>query len=294
MLMKIFVLSLIQTLFLGSAFAAQTLSYPGGTWISLETHCYEKGYIRPRNPVFTYCEKEQRNGSCKDSDTRTRFLKKPILEIERIDLGKRRIFTRAQIFNLNRLKKDDGSPFQIPNCDHSMIENANPVVIERKGTSQEKLVYGALWQSGIQIIDSEGFKIEDIELRLQDDRGGGRDKLEKSIPGGLNLDYRSPNCEDGEVVERDWTEFYKGGEGSGNGFFADGGEGSGNGRYVWGNEDLSSGRVVVNLKVSSEVFRTLSPVPSRVERWLGMNSRYSAIVNGDIPVPTNVARTRCR
>jgi len=292
MLMKIFVLSLIQTFFLGGAFATQTISYPGSTWISLESHCYEKGYIRPRNPIFTYCENEQRNGKCRDSDLKTRFYKKPILEIERIDLGKKRIFTRAQIFKTHNLKRDDGSPFEIPDCEHSMIEQINPVVVERKGTSQEKLVYGALWQSGIKIIDSEGFQIEDIETRLENERGG-RDKEEKSI-NGLMIDYRSPNCDSGEVVERDWTEFYKGGEGSGNGFFAHGGEGSGNGRFTWGNEDISSGRVIVNLKVSPEVFRNLSPASSRVERWLGMRSRYSEIVNGDLPVPSTIARTTCR
>jgi len=293
MLMKIFVLGLIQTLMLGSAFATQTLSYPGGTWISLERHCYEKGYIRPRNPVFTYCEREQRNGKCNESDVRTRFLKKPILEIERIDLGKKRIFTRAQIFKMNKLKRDDGSPFEIPDCEHSMIDKVNPVVTERKGTSQEKLVYGALWQAGIKIIDSEAYQIEDIETRLENERGGGRDKEEKGI-NGLMIDYRSPNCDAGEVIERDWTEFYKGGEGNGNGFFAHGGKGSGNGRFTWGNSEIDSGRVIVNLRVAPEVFRSLSPAQSRVERWLGMRSRYTEMVNGDLPVPTSIARTSCR
>lgn len=301
---------LIQGLGIKAFAATSTIAYPYGMWISIESHCIEKGFARPINPIHYNCTKPYgRDGEqCRREDLKKIILKTPLLQVERIDLGKDRIFTKASIFKTKNIKLSDGKIFNIPNCQKSQIESENNVLIERKANSQEKIVYGALWRDGIKIIDRESYQIEEIADRIEQVSERGGDKDDKSL-NSLMLYYSTPNCENGNVVERDWQDFFKGGgEGSGNGFVLDdkggegsgnaslheGGEGSGNGRYTWGNESIDSEPLVMDFKMQPQLYRNLSKTPNVVERWLGHRLQWSDIVNGEQEVPTSVARTRCK
>lgn len=283
----------------GTAFAdTSTIAYPNGLWISLESHCIEKGFVRPKNPIHYICTKPfgKDDEKCRQEHFKKIMLKVPLLKIERINLGKDRVFTKASIFKTKNLKLGNGRLFSVPQCSDSLIESENSVLTERKASSQEKLVYGALWRDGIKIIDGESYQVKEIAERIEQLNERGGEKSGKSIHP-LMLYYSTPNCENGEVVERDWQDFYKsGGEGSGNGFVADekGGEGSGNGRYTWGNDDIQSESLVMNFKIQPQVYRSLSDGPTAIERWLGIRHRLHDIVSGDQEIPSSVARTRCK
>ncbi|GAB4014836.1 MAG: hypothetical protein Fur0010_13320 [Bdellovibrio sp.] len=300
----------LQANFISAFAATSTISYPNGLWISVEAHCIEKGFARPVNPIHYQCTKPfgRENEQCRKEDLKKILLKIPLLTVERIDLGKNRIFTKASQFKTKNIKLSSGKLFTIPHCRDSVIDYENEVLIERKASPQEKVVYGALWRDGIKIIDGESYPIEEIGDRIEQFSERGGDKDEKGL-SNLMLYYSTPNCEDGEVVERDWQDFFKsGGEGSGNGFVSndkggegsgnaslrEGGEGSGNGRYTWGNENIASESLVMNFNMQPQLYRSLSDRPNAVERWLGYRNRWYDILSGNQEVPTSVARTRCK
>ncbi len=285
---------------LGARFATITeapyVYYKLGYQVSTLDHCFEKGYIRPINPIRKVCQEFKRGervafANCGDSFKREYFLKMPILEVERLELNSGRFFTKVnrtqvhshkvEIYRGDTLK--EAYLFDIPACSESLITEPAPLITERKADPQEALVYGALLQKGIELIDAEAWSLEQVSS------GSGyqhdRSKSSKSM-SSATLWYTSPNCQQGEIVPVEVTPYLEalGGELTGSGRTLDGGELTGSGR------EIDSGRLSVRLNINQMSFSDLNFIQTR---RFGIPHHLERYLSGEREIPKSLININC-
>lgn len=280
---------------------AEKFDYEGGFSIPVYEHCKEKGYLRPLNPHRKKCEGLSgrligwRPGSCKPQNVRSFFLKKPILQFNIFDLGHERFFHKVEyiktkgyvikhipVDSLGRLIEYNSweENFDIPDCSEAEILLHHEIVQTFKANPQQVMLFSALHQNGVRIIDNETFKINEIMNGVPYDYGGMGHSLK------ADLWYRSPNCKKGETVNVDPAGLYR--------YLRDlGGEGTGSGRSM-GGEGSGSGLVKVELNLSSNDFKELRFEPNDYERTRGLKPRFHEYLKEGKDIPDHLIRVRCQ
>lgn len=275
---------------------APQVYYDSGYQVSVLDHCTEKGYVRPINPIRKVCLEHARGervsySQCQDQYKREYFLSKPIILVDQIELADGELFTKVnrvkttghnvEVYQGNRLK--EAYSFDIPNCTEQMISEFNPLLHTHKASAKEALVYGALSQQGIHLIDGESWTLEQVAM------GRGykeeRSKDLKGVHGSAELWYSSPNCLSGEIVPFEVGPYLEalGGELTGSGR-ALGGELTGSGREV------DSGKLFVRMNVDQMTFNDLT---FRDRRLFGIPHQLEPFVNGDREIPKSLINISC-
>jgi hypothetical protein len=280
---------------------AEKFDYEGGFSIPVYEHCKEKGYIRPLNPYRKKCVglfgtlRGWRSGSCKPENVKSFFLKKPILQFNVFDLGHERHFHKIEYIKTKGHKvryiplNEIGMPrendsweedFDIPECSNSEILIHHEVVKELQATPQQVMLFSALHQRGVRVIDQETFTISDI-------MSGKPYEYQGFNPNPLaQLWYRSPNCKKGEIINVDPARLYE--------YIRRlGGEGTGSGRAL-GGEGTGSGLVKVEMTLSSNDFNDLRFEPTDDERTMGIKPRFHEYLKEGKDIPDHLIKVNCQ
>jgi hypothetical protein len=280
---------------------AEKFDYEGGFSIPVYEHCKEKGYIRPLNPYRKKCVglfgtlRGWRPGTCKPENVKDFFLKKPILQFNVFDLGYERFFHKIEYIKTKGYKvryvptNEFGVPredqaweedFDIPECSSSEILIHHEVVKEIEATPQQVMLFSALHQRGVRVIDQETFTITDIiNGKPYEFQGFGLNPMAK-------LWYRSPNCKEGDIVNVDPGRLY-------DYIRRLGGEGTGSGRTV-GGEGTGSGLVKVEMTMSSNDFKDLRFELTDYERTMGIKPRYYEYTREGKDIPDHLIKVNCQ
>jgi hypothetical protein len=279
---------------------AAKISYDSNYEISVLNHCKERGFIRPVNPIRKKCLyfdvlTNYQNGKCLPENVREIFLKVPIFTFHIIDLAHERYFHKIHFEKINKhiITETDldsnGHPillsqrsysYNIPKCQVNMITNSNEPFLERSATPQETMVYTALYQKKISVIDLEKYSMRDVK--------DGNERIYSSDNGKATLFYKSPNCEDGHFINVDADQIFEDILAA----YNYGGEGSGSGRY-FGGEGSGSGLVKINLNLPKHEFKSLRFKVTPYERMMNIKPRYyKYLVNGE-KIPDSIAKINC-
>lgn len=314
--MKTLMTTLLVCLVCTSAFAGRDdlIIYKTGAGKYVQTqinnHCVDNGYIRPKNKdqaIQRYCneagyhkDKKEKIKNCDKDLIITEILKRHMYLKETIDLGSSRAFTRYY-------RDVHVSKRSFPDCKESIIEVPHQVHIAREATMQERLFYGALYQSGIKTIMNETISPK----QASEGRWGEAGDTMRSIM----IHYDTPNCNAGNVDEsnnsfRESDFFRMGGEGSGSGRIGGegsgsghlGGEGSGSGHLggegsgsgYLGGEGSGSGRAITRVNVTPHRINTLRITPNYVERQLGIKPIFATYLTGEEEIPRSVMGVKCQ
>lgn len=276
---------------------APEVFYEQGYQVSVLDHCHEQGYIRPIHPIRRVCLEFDRGERvsfkrCSETHKREYFLSRPILEVQNIELTGDRIFTKVnrtkilghevEVYERERLIKS--YHFDIPACEENLIAKENPIYHSQKATAKEALVYGALYQKGITLIDGESWTLEQVA------HGRGyapeRGKARKGGTRSANLWYTSPNCQQGEIVPVEVESYLErlGGELTGSGRSLDGGELTGSGHT------LNSGNLFVRLNVDQMSF---SDLKYKEHRPFGIRHHLERFLRGEREIPKSLVSISC-
>ncbi|MCO4792327.1 MAG: hypothetical protein KC493_01350 [Bacteriovoracaceae bacterium] len=280
---------------------AEKFDYEGGFSIPVYEHCKEKGYIRPLNPHRKKCVglfgslRGWSPGSCRPENVRSYFLKKPALQFNIFNLGHEKFFHKIEYIKtkgylikyipLNEQSMPIDSreweeKFDIPDCSHSEILLHHEMVQHLKATPQQVMLFSALHQNGVRVIDKETFTIKDImNGKPYEFQGLGYSPQAK-------LWYRSPNCKKGNLVSVDPGQLYQ--------YLRNlGGEGTGSGRTI-GGEGSGSGLVKVNMNLSTSDFKDLRFEPNDYERTMGLKPRYYEYIKEGKDIPNHLISVGCQ
>jgi hypothetical protein len=276
---------------------SNVLEFPGGHMFAITQLCIDKGYLRPFHPVRTICHSNDNLSisQCPADELETILLKLPVTQIKRYDLGLSRSITRVDRIQTQNISLGhyfdffNPSPrkFSIPNCPNSMIAQPPQLVSEVEPTTQERIIYTALFQRGITL----------IRQSTPSYQPGLKGLLYQFNENNFTLKIQAPQCQSGRVeFSEDFINYLKlpeaidflfydvdpyenetggegsgaggthpilnlrliGGEGSGAGRIVMGGEGSGAGRALEGRHfdpmDTNSGEIQVDVSINWEVF----------------------------------------
>ncbi len=276
---------------------APEVFYEQGYQVSVLDHCIEAGHVRPVRPLRRVCLETNRGErvsymNCREQYRREYFLSRPIVEVQSILLPGQRVFTKInrtkvrghkiEVYERERLKET--YYYDIPECTESLITNRAPLIYEQQANAKEALVYGALYQKGITLIDGESWTLEQVA------RGKGyapdRSKDLKSSSRSASLWYTSPNCKRGQIIPVEIDQYLEslGGELTGSGRVQDGGELTGSGR------ELDSGSLMVRLNVDQMTFQDLKYKSSGP---FGIRGHLERFINGEREIPRSLVNISC-
>ena len=279
---------------------APEISYNHEYKISVLKHCKERGFIRPVNPIRNKCLHfgtltNYEEGKCLPENVREIFLKIPIFTFHIIDLSHERYFHKIHFEKINKhiITETDldsnGNPillsqrsysYNIPKCQVNMITKSNEPFLERSATPQETMVYTALYQKKISVVDLEKYSMNDVK--------DGNQSVYSPVSGAATLFYKSPNCEDGHLINVDADQIFEDILAA----YNYGGEGSGSGRY-FGGEGSGSGLVKINLNLPQHEFKDLRFKANAYERMMNIKPRYyKYLVDGE-KIPDDIAKINC-
>lgn len=282
---------------------APNISYQEGYEISVLNHCKERGFIRPLNPIRRKCRgffgdlRDIDDEKCQPDNVVEIFLKIPIFTFHIIDLGHERYFHKIHYEKVNGHQVIETEldfngqvipgiqrkyKFNIPKCQINMIQEANKPFLERKSNPQETMVYTALYQRKISVVDLEKYSMSEVK------DGTGNAYSSMGSDGIAKLSYQSPNCEDGQFISVDADQIYEDVLAA----YNYGGEGSGSGRY-FGGEGSGSGIVKIDLHLPHEEFSDLRFKANAFERLFGKKPKYHEYLVEGAYIPDSLAKIRC-
>ena len=306
-------ITLLAVLVLGiqqSAFAdtptiritAPKITYDNGFEISVLNHCKERGFIRPINPTRRKCKilgslHNYSESNCNNENIVELFLKMPIFYFHIINLKHERYFHKIHFEKINKhiITEVDldgqGQPilltqrsynYNIPKCQVNMITKSNEPFVEREASAQETIIYTALYQKKISVIDLEKYSMREVK----NDRESVYSSLGSN--GVANLFYNSPNCNDGHFTNVDADQIYEDILSA----YNYGGEGSGSGRY-FGGEGSGSGLVKVNLHLPQREFKDLRFKANAYELLMNIRPRYYKYLVEGKKIPNRIIKVKC-
>ncbi len=286
---------------------APTIKYAEGYEVSVLNHCKERGFIRPVNPLRRKCRDvfgiytsidDEDGKRCLPDNIVEILLKTPIFSFHIIDLGYQRYFHKIHYEKVNKHLvtetdlDENGEPilatqrkydFNIPKCNIGIIKAPNKPFDERKASPQETLIYTALLQRDIAVVDLEKYSMKDLKY--------GKDQVFSSDGDNAiaTLTYKSPNCgRDGHLISVDADQIYEDMLAG----YNYGGEGSGSGRF-FGGEGSGSGIVKVNLHLPKYRFSGLRFKTTPFERLFGVTPPFHNYLVKGAYIPDSIVNLEC-